>query len=317
MGTITPAEKIDEIRRVYAQTGNVTHTARICKVSRSTVQRYMKESPHVPPAEPQLPDPAPEAGGPRLPDPVELTYERFKIDTTGHWLVLSDIHIPFHDKRVLELAVKEGRERNVAGVLLNGDILDCGAVSSHYREPDETRLEEEIDAGEQFLAWLRSKFPKARIVWKEGNHEQRLRRYIVNNAPSLAGLKGITIPKLCNADKYGVEWVQDKRVIDLGKLPVLHGHEFRGGGGVNPARWLFLRSVSTAMCGHFHRTSEHHEQSLDERLHGVWSVGCMCYLRPQYDPLNKWNHGYAAVEVASSGHFRVSNRRMLRDGTLV
>jgi hypothetical protein len=111
--------------------------------------------------------------------------------------------------------------------------------------------------------------------------------------------------------------VADKRVVMLGKLPVVHGHEFRGGGGVNPARWLFLRAVSTAMCGHFHRTSEHHEQGLDRRLHGVWSVGCACYLYPSYDPNNKWNHGYALADVQRDGSFRVTNRRILRDGQVV
>jgi hypothetical protein len=102
----------------------------------------------------------------------------------------------------------------------------------------------------------------------------------------------------------------------LGKLAVVHGHEFKGGGGVNPARWLFLQAVSTAMCGHFHRTSEHHEQGLDRRLHGVWSVGCACFLYPRWYRNNKWNNGFALTDVSNDGSFRVTNRRILRDGTV-
>jgi predicted phosphodiesterase len=285
-------------------------------IGQATVNKYMRiERPVSPSA---MPDPAPEAGGPGLPDPVPLSYDPYPIDTSGAWLVLGDVHLPYHDKRTVEVAVDEARRRGAVGVLLNGDLLDCYQLSSHYREPDKGRFRDEIDCGKAFLAWLRSRFPRGRIVYKEGNHDDRLRRYLAERAPALFDLPGFDLPGFLGLQNLGVEWVGDKRVIHLGRLPVVHGHEFRGGGGVNPARWLFLRAVSTALCGHFHRTSEHHEQSLDRRVHGVWSVGCACYLHPQYDPNNKWNHGYAIVDVASrDGGFSVTNRRLLRDGRVV
>jgi predicted phosphodiesterase len=261
----------------------------------------------------RCPDPVPESGGPSLPDPVADSYEPVMLDTPGRWLVLSDVHIPHHDRRTVESAVEEARRIGAVGVLLNGDILDCGDMSIHDRDPSEPRLEEEVETGAQFFAWLHARLPKARIVWKEGNHEGRLPRYLARNAPALFGAKRLTLPKMLELDDR-VEWVDGGRVINLGRLPVVHGHEFKGGGGVNPARWLFLQAVSTAMCGHFHRTSEHHEQGLDRRIHGVWSLGCACFLYPRWYRNNKWNHGYAIVEVSNDGHFGVTNRRILRDG---
>lgn len=80
---------------------------------------------------------------------------------------------------------------------------------------------------------------------------------------------------------------------------------------MNPARWLYLRAGSTAMCGHFHRSSEHHERVLSQKTHGVWSVGCACYLHPRYSPLNQWNHGFAFVRVEQDGWFQVENRRVI------
>lgn len=263
-----------------------------------------------------LPDPAPEAGGPTLPEPEPLSYDAFDVDTTGTWLVISDLHIPYHDTQTICRAFEEARSMGAVGVLLNGDILDCYQLSRHYKEPDKGRFKDSIEKGRQFLAWARSQLPRGRIVFKEGNHDERLRHYLAERAPDLFDLPDMDLRNLLRGDDKGIEWVADKRIINLGRLPVVHGHEFRGGGGVNPARWLFLRSVSTAMCGHFHRTSEHHEQGLDRRLHGVWSVGCACYLFPAYDPNNKWNHGYALVDVARDG-FRVTNRRILRDGRVV
>lgn len=262
----------------------------------------------------RLPEPAPEAGGPALPDPFPLKYDPFAIDVPGEWLVLSDIHLPYHDKHTVLSAVEEARRRNAVGVLLNGDVLDCYMLSSFNREPDKARFKDEIECGLQFFAWLRSRLPRARIVYKEGNHDDRLRRYLAERAPELFGLEGFDLPSVLKLKDFGIEWVQDKRVIQLGKLNVVHGHEFRGGGGVNPARWLFLRSISTALCGHFHRTSEHHEHAMDRRQYGVWSVGCACYLYPQYDPQNKWNSGFAMVKLESGGRFSVDNKRILRDG---
>lgn len=261
-----------------------------------------------------LPEPLSEGAG--LPEPLPLSYDPAVLDTPGDWLVLSDVHIPYHDKRTIEAAVDEARGRGAVGVLLNGDILDCHQLSHHYREPDAARFRDEVDKGGQFLDWLRARLPRARLVFKFGNHDERLRRYLAERAPELFGLEGFDLQGVLNLGRRGVEWVADKRVVRLGKLAVVHGHEFRGGGGVNPARWLFLRAVSTALCGHFHRTSEHHEQGLDRRIHGVWSVGCACFLYPQYDPNNKWNHGYALVRVAADGSFVVTNRRILRDGSV-
>jgi hypothetical protein len=213
--------------------------------------------------------------------------------------------------------VDEARRNGAVGVLLNGDIMDCGELSTHDRDPNEARLCDEVEMAGQFFEWLRSRLPKARIIWKEGNHEARAPRYLVRNAPALcSGRTRITLPQLVGSEAHGVEWVGDGRVVMLGKLAVVHGHEFKGGGGVNPARWLFLQAVSTAMCGHFHRTSEHHEQGLDRRLHGVWSVGCACFLYPRWYRNNKWNNGFALTDVSNDGSFRVTNRRILRDGTV-
>jgi hypothetical protein len=322
-------ETIARIRTVYAETGSTIETARRCGVNKSTVLKYRDVVPTVEKMTPRIqydprdvaftvtmPEPAIEAGGMGMPEPAEMSYTPFDIDTPGVWGVLSDAHMPFHDKNTIAAAVKEGKQKGVKGWLFNGDMMDCGGVTPHFRDPTAPIFEDDIQTGRDFFIWMRQQFPQARFVYKQGNHELWLPRALAAKLPELFSLKQIQMPNLLELPNIGCEWVEDNRVINLGKLPVLHGHEMRGGGGVNPARWLFLRAVSTAMCGHFHRTSEHHEQGLDRRLHGVWSVGCSCFLYPKYDRMNKWNHGYAFVEVANNGHFTVTNRRILRDGTV-
>jgi predicted phosphodiesterase len=250
-----------------------------------------------------------------LPEPHAESYERFEIDTRGRWLVISDIHAPYHDRATLELAVTEAKRRGVAGVLFNGDTLDSHEVSSHDKEPGAPRYVSEIETGQKLFRWFRAQLPRARFVVKQGNHEDRLERYIIQRAPALFGLEGLDLPTLLHLADVGAEWVHDKRVIALGKLPVLHGHEYRGSGGVNPARWLFLRTQNSAICGHFHRTSEHGERDVIGREQRTWTTGCACYLFPRYARLNQWNHGFAFVDVAADGTFWVDNRRV-RDGKI-
>ncbi len=332
--TITNEQQL-HIQQLIAAGNNYTEIERATGLAVNTVRKYVerfKRAQTGPPAEkrpptitqagrstpPPIPDPDPIAGGPTLPDAVFLSYDPFRIDNDGHGLILGDIHLPYHDTRTIQVAVDKAKQRGVSWILLNGDILDCYEMSVHDKNPNTGKFVDEVEKGRQFLAYLRSQFPRARIVYKEGNHEFRLRRYVAKNAPALFDLKMLEFPALLEMQQHGVEWVADKRVIQVGKLNVVHGHEFRGGGGVNPARWLFLRSVSTALCGHFHRTSEHHETALDRRLYGVWSVGCACYLYPQYDPQNKWNHGFAFVELErAAGMFHVTNHRLEPDGRLL
>jgi hypothetical protein len=73
-----------------------------------------------------------------------------------------------------------------------------------------------------------------------GNCE-RIEKYLLRKAPELYGLPGMDLPGLISMVNgpesiMGIEWVKDNRVIRTGHLNHVHGHEFRGGSDVNPAR---------------------------------------------------------------------------------
>lgn len=246
-----------------------------------------------------------------FPEPIPLAFDAYNIDRPGQWGIISDIHIPAHDPETIKLFVAECKRRAVVGIVLNGDVLDSHEVSDHLRDPSAIRYCDEIDQGKKFLAWLRKRLPNAEIVYKEGNHEDRVSRYLLNRAPAIEGLEGVNLQSWLHLGDFGIEWIGDKRIIHLGKLNLIHGHEYKGGGGVNPARWLYLRAGSVAMCGHFHRVSEHHERNIDMRYKAAWSLGCACYLHPRYAPINNWQHGFAFVHLEKDGNFAVENKRVL------
>ncbi len=232
-------------------------------------------------------------------------------------LILGDLHIPYHSEEAIRLAIDYGRAAKANAVLINGDMADFFSLSTWEKDPRKRDLAGEIAAGKQFLSVLRDVFPRARIIFKEGNHEERWTRFLQKKAPELLGVPEFEWHAVYGLRKLRIRHVGECRPIKVGKLIVIHGHEYRFAisNPVNPARGLFLRSKTHAICGHFHQSSQHSEKRLDGKVVSTWSAGCLCDLNPDYAPINNWNHGFAFAEVTSSGAFQVSNPRII-DGAI-
>lgn len=232
--------------------------------------------------------------------------------------VASDIHVPYHDAVAVGAALDDMRRRNVNVLLLNGDTLDFYGASFYETDPERRDLGREIEQGRQMLSHIRRRFPKARIVYKVGNHEERWRSFLIRRGPELLSLSELDLYRLMRMDDLGIELVTDRRAIKVGSLTVLHGHEYRFAiaNPVNAARGLFLKAKSSALCGHFHQRSEHSSRTVDGSTIRTWSTGCLCHLSPQYMPFNEWSHGYAVVEVGKAGAFHVHNKSVI-DGRVV
>lgn len=261
--------------------------------------------------------PSDQVSYPPLPKSKAKPWEPFMIDS-GRILVMSDIHVPYHDQKALDAALQYGDDFEPDIILLNGDAVDFHSISRFTCNPEERDLAGEVQAIRELLSHLRVRFKKARIIFKLGNHEERWWAYIWNKAPELLGCSFGTIESVFDASSNGVEIVQDGRIILAGKLPILHGHEWRGGIStpVNPARGAFLKAIACVMQGHLHRSSEHSETTLEDNLISTWSTGCLCDLKPAYARINRWNHGFATIEVGNDGNYNVSNKRILNGKVL-
>lgn len=226
-----------------------------------------------------------------------------EIDGPCRVLALGDIHVPYQDKRALEAAVERGKNADV--VILNGDVMDCYELSSFEKDPRKCNFGEAVRVTRELLVWVRNKFPKARIIFKGANHEYRLERYFYTRAPAVIGVPEFELKNLLDLASLGIEWLAEKRPIRAGKIHTLHGDELGRGGGVNPARALFLKAKVHAIENHFHRSSQHQERDLKGEIISTWSLPCLCDLRPAYAPFNDWSHGAGEIEIAKDGSFRV------------
>ena len=228
-------------------------------------------------------------------------------------LILCDFQIPFHDNNAISAALSWAKKRKVDAIILDGDVLDCYALSVFAKDPRERNIKDEVEDGKDLLYTLKKEFGVP-IYWKFGNHEERFDHYIYRHAEQLGFLKEFTLEKVMEFEKYNCKVIKDKRIIKIGHLNVIHGHEFGMGfiAPVNPARTFFLRAKAPTIGGDKHFTSEHSGKTINGKLITCWSIGCLCDLKPRYRPINEWNHGFAYV-TNEEGTFRVMNMR-IEDG---
>jgi len=234
----------------------------------------------------------------------------------GLWLCLADVHAPFHSPKAIEAAVKYGQAEGVDGILLLGDFQDCAAIT-FWPSTAKRDFDKEVEVVIDLLDFIEQSFPGKQIVFVPGNHSWRLPRYYAAKAPELIGLPLLAMESALGFEYRNIEMPEYNQIVMAGKLPVIHGHQVKGTSPVNPARGLFLKTMSWSLCGHFHRSSEHTSSNIRGEYLTTWSVGCLCDLNPDYAPLNSWNWGFALINVEKNGNFEVSNRRILPSGAVV
>lgn len=228
----------------------------------------------------------------------------------GNWLLLSDIHIPYHNVEAIDIALDYADNNQVDHILLNGDTCDFYNVSAYNKDPDERNLSNELQKTRQFLSHLRERYPNADIIYKIGNHEDRWEKYLINKAPELLGISQFEMQHILNFDKYDVTLVKSMQKIKAGKhLTILHGHETRNS-GVYPARTLLTRTKVCSIAGHNHRTSTYGEKTSDDKYLYSWTLGCLCDMKPDYMPINQWNHGFGWLTLKGND-FTVKNLRII------
>jgi len=252
-----------------------------------------------------------------IPDSWAREWSPFIMDGVSKVAILSDIHVPYHTPEAIECAVKRAKKQDVDGIILNGDTIDCHSLSQFIRDPRARSFKEERQTTNELLEYLRQEFPNARIVWRDGNHEDRFKTYMMQKAPEVYDERFFSIDRLLNFDDLGIEYVTDKRIVMLGGLAVMHGHEFFKGFAppVNPARGAYLKAKQSVIVGHHHRTSEHTETALDGTMTTTWSVGCLSDLHPAYSPYNSYNHGSAIVTL-DGNYYEVANYRIVNGRAL-
>jgi predicted phosphodiesterase len=231
-------------------------------------------------------------------------------------LILSDVHLPFHDDQALETAILYGKDQGIDSVYLNGDILDFYDISRFLKTKVVMSASEEREYFYRFIEMLNNEL-NVPIYYKLGNHEERWEHYIMRNAPAFGDFDDFNFETVFKLKELGITYIEGRQKTYMGNLIVIHGHEAGESffSPVNPARGAFLKYKTSTLAGHNHQTSSHFESNLSNVQIACYSTGCLCALNPDYRPFayTKWNHGFAIVEIQEDGNCNVDNYR-IKDG---
>ncbi len=203
-----------------------------------------------------------------------------------------DVHFPHEDKAALAAAENLCRHIEPDLIVLLGDLLDCYAVSRYDKDPRRIgSLQEEFDQGLAFLRRLRENHPEAEIVYKEGNHEERLQKFLWSKAPALASLRCMELSEQLELEDLGIQYIKAAERYSLGALTVTHGHVVRTGSG-NSARGEMTKRASSGISGHTHRLG-HVMHTNGNGTAGWVEAGCLCSFEADYigDYAPDWQHG--------------------------
>lgn len=127
------------------------------------------------------------------PRPFKLPAARpgYIADNPEHILVTTDLQIPFHDEGLHQLSCQFAHDIRADGWVDLGDFLDLPMLSKWRMKPDwDTTMVESVDTGRQVLHDRTSAAPPwCRKVKLDGNHDNRMKTFLIDKAPELRGLR--------------------------------------------------------------------------------------------------------------------------------
>lgn len=242
-------------------------------------------------------------------------------DVSGIGVALFDMHLPHEDKETLDVISNYVARKfnSIRYLILGGDVCDFHMVSKWEKDPFDMPLHEEMDYAREHLEEYVGRFNvTGEKFFVEGNHEERLKKYLRSRAPEISKLRGLTVQEQLGLDALGFRYIDNKklkhetkRYFHIGKLHILHGHEQGICPQVNPARRYLAVSGANVMVGHVHRIDSDHFRNIENKSIAAWTVGAACDLYPDYRPQNSWQAGFAVIEWDSDGFFSVQNHEII------
>jgi predicted phosphodiesterase len=241
--------------------------------------------------------------------------------TANLWFILPDIHFPDHDETALAVALEAHRILQPDYSLFLGDVLDCGLFSSHAKKTIAESQgydfkEKEIDPCNDMLDNVQSN-TKQFTYFLEGNHEQRIERWAVNNGKVGESIYKLISPshtlwkepkrtkfkmipyEVSTGNRMGhVEIVKPTNKMRTGGLVAVHGWSF----AKHAARVHLEKSRSRSIVyGHTHRMQlDVSRDPWTGKPIKAMSPGTLSKLQPIYahgGSPSEWSAGFCLVYV--------------------
>jgi len=261
--------------------------------------------------------------------------------TSKLWFIFPDIHFPDQEKEALEIAKAAHRILKPHNTVFLGDVLDCDIFSAHAKKTIEEAqtqdyLKLEINPCNALLDEVQNG-TKEITYFLEGNHEQRIERWAVNNgrigeslypliSPAATIGKGRKNFKLIPYEvptgmrRGFVQIVPDVQRMRTGGLVAVHGWSFAKHAA---AVHLEKSRSQSILFGHTHRAqSVATRDPWTGKMIKAFNPGTLSDLQPKYahgGAPSDWTNGFAIVYVGQESWTEycisiVNGRCVLPDG---
>jgi metallophosphoesterase superfamily enzyme len=234
-------------------------------------------------------------------------------------LIIQDIHFGYkknhsdnslssmHDERILDIALQLIKSEKPNKIILNGDILDVPDFSSHFAKSPEVffTMQPTLIRLNEWLGEIRS-ITNAEIIYLQGNHEERLVRFVNENvafAYNLLDKTGsdiLSLPSLIDFENLGITFINGYPNISNywlnDNLQVVHGDKARKTSGDTAKE--YLKTIRHSLIfAHSHR-QELVEKTLEAKrgniTYSAVNFGCACRLTgivPGSTVKSDWQNG--------------------------
>lgn len=222
---------------------------------------------------------------------------------------------PFHDRRVLDIALQIAQFEPFDNISWIGDCLDMSEWSTKFvAEPEfYWTTQPALLELSWWLGMFRQVCPDAEMDFYEGNHDKRPRDAMTLHLKQAHELRPVdeldlppamSVPRLLALHQLeinyiggypdGMKWLNQNVVLRHGKI-------VRGGPG-DTAKAVANKSNFTTIFGHIHRREmvSMRTQTRDGYAnHTAFCPGCACHIDgrvPGSSPDDQWQQGLAVVE---------------------
>lgn len=237
-----------------------------------------------------------------------------KLKKLEHGIFISDLHLP--ESIDLKPLISYVADTKPSIIILGGDIIDAsGLHASESMKAEQVKLEwfkRDVKLAAKLISDLRAASPKAKIVYLEGNHEERYSRLQRKFPDLFAESLDFAACMADYVDEY-IPYATAKSYVKVGDCVFIHGDIFPD----SHAKPYSLRyTPHKVVYGHLHHYQAYtgHRALLNESPRYAVTAGCMSTLNPEWKKgkANQWVNGF--VSFVTDGEVTVPTVHMIERG---
>lgn len=228
------------------------------------------------------------------------------------YVIVPDLQIPHEDPRFVKNLFDYIKDRNPYGVIFIGDNVDCTAPARWNKGTSEEfagTLQHEFDKWRAYASNLRSFYGRF-VGIHFGNHEKRIRSYLLRDAPAFSSLRSLRLENLLSLDE--LEFVVLPDHYDIAPGWVTHHGDYASISDIagRTAANYSAKIGKSVICGHTHRAgiiaeSTGYNGRLKTRF-GVEVGHGMLESKAHYtNGVMNWQKAFGTLEVVDNGKFIV------------